>query len=98
MKIKLGLLDRWKPISYETTVEVALVINNDYRSIGFCKIVIDDAGNHYGELDLREPIDQDLYLYYRIGESDGSSWFYGVDLMDHQHQDRRTIKIKDARV
>ena len=96
MRIRLGLLDRWKPIGYETTVDVALVSKDSYKSIGTCKIIIDKDGSHYGQLNLSDPISDDLYLYYRIGESSGMNWLYGLDFMDYQHNDRQTIQIKDA--
>ncbi len=96
MKLKLGLLDRWTPIDFDTIVDVALTTSNFFKSIGSCKIIVGDNGNHYGELQLKETIDSELYLYYRIGEQNGVSRLYGLDFMENQHKDRPTIQIKDA--
>ena len=96
MTIKLGLLDRWNPIGFDDSVRVALITSDGYNLIGVCNISINKDGNHIGKLELNHPVNEDLYLYYSIGEEQGIHWLYGLDLMDHQHKDRKTIQLKDA--
>lgn len=95
MVVKLTLLDKQKPLSYQSIVEVYQYIDK-YERIGICKISTNDQGSHYGELELDREVGLDMFFYYRgITNEDGIFEFSGLDFMQTEIKNKQTTRLRE---
>lgn len=95
MRVKLSLLDRQGTLHYTDTVPVC-IYEDSYKTIGTCSIYKDANGCHFGVLELDQPVNEDLFFYYRnMSNNAGIFIFSGLDFMPNQIKESPTTQLRD---
>lgn len=93
--IWLGLLDRQNKIAYNELIPI-LLDNNINEQIGECQILQNAQARHYGSILLYQPINTDLFLYYRATISEDEFALYqAIHLMSIPLDKVNTIRLND---
>lgn len=96
MTVKLSLLDRQHALHYSDEVPVWLNDGDNYEMIGICHVFRDEAGLHFGKLELDKEVSLDFYFYYRsMANNAGIFVFGGLDLMKNALKNIPTTELKD---
>jgi hypothetical protein len=91
LTVKLEFLDA-SPCSYSNPVNI-FYNNRIDEHIGYCEISMDNDGRHYGQMELSDKTDMNLYLYYankKVSNPD----VYPLDYLSLHDEPRKDVFTK----